>query len=206
MADLTVIYFTSNKEHPEFERKIQETLIKSIAGLPLISISQKPMSFGKNICVGDIGASPENILLQIKTGAVEAKTRFIALAESDFLYPPSYFEFRPHDDETFYYPDDVYLIWYNHAMFWKKHLRELMSITNRQHLIKIVTKLIEDMPGHIANRVKRITKQAWFKTDIPVVTFKTRNGLHWRSPHSKKNCKRELPYWGTGAELWGKYL
>lgn len=206
MDDLTVIYFTSNREDPRFERKIQETLMEGISTLPLVSVSQKPIKFGENICVGDIGASPENILKQILIGANEAKTKFVALTEDDFLFPPDYFKFRPQDNETFYYPEEVYLIWQGHATFWRKHLRELLSITNRKHMIKTITAMIENMPSHISNRVKRLTNQAWFKTSAPVVTFKTKRGLHWRSSFSKNNFKKELPYWGTGKDLMGKYL
>jgi len=206
MDDLTVVYFTSNREDPEFERRIQETLFKTINGLPLISVSQKPIDFGYNICIGDIGASPENILKQILIGAEKANTKYVALTQDDFLFPPDYFNFRPFDDETFYYPEEVYLIWQGRGTFWRKHLRELLSITNRIHLIKIITEIINNMPGHISNRVKRLTKQGWFKTEYPVITFKTKNGLHWRSSFSKKHFKSELPYWGTGNELWSKYL
>ena len=206
MKDLTVIYYTANKENPEFEGRIRNTLLEAIGDLPLISVSQKPIDFGKNICVGDIGASPQNVLLQIKAGATEATTRFVTMGEADILYPKCYFEFVPERDDTFYYADQVYLIWVGHNTFWYKRRAELSSIVNREHLINTINKLLGIDEYHISKNVPKLTRQSTFHIDIPIVDIKTKNGLHWRSPHSKGNFKQELPYWGTGKDIWEKYL
>ena len=49
----TIIYCSSNKELPEFEAKIVANLLKNCGDLPIISVTQKPMDLGRNICVGD---------------------------------------------------------------------------------------------------------------------------------------------------------
>ena len=102
MSDLTVIYYTSNREKELFESRIRQSLLDVIGDLPLISVSQKPIDFGKNICVGDVGVSSQNAFRQLQIGAMEAKTRFVCPAESDFLYPKEYFEFRPPREDIFY--------------------------------------------------------------------------------------------------------
>ena len=101
-TDLTVIYYTNNLEKPEFEGRIQKTLKESTdsLGVPIISVSQKPIDFGKNICVGGVGASSQNAFRQLQIGAMEAKTRFVCPAEADFLHPREYFEFVPPSDRT----------------------------------------------------------------------------------------------------------
>jgi hypothetical protein len=200
---ITVIYYTSNKENPNFEDRIKATLLKEIGDLPLISVSQKPIDFGENVCVGDIGASAENILKQMLAGAVTAKTKFIGFGESDCLYHKSYYDFRPSRDDTFYYPDEVYLIWVNRESFWKKRRAELTCIVSREHFIDVVNKVLECefKKYSIAKFIPKLTKQETFHIGIPVLDVKTKNGLHWKSPHLKIH-KRTLPYWGTGKDVW----
>ena len=101
-TDLTVIYYTNNLEKPEFEGRIQRTLKETtdFLEIPIISVSQKPIDFGKNICVGEVGASSQNAFRRLQLGAIEAKTRFVCPAEADFLHPREYFEFVPPSDRT----------------------------------------------------------------------------------------------------------
>ena len=204
--DLTIIYITSNRENEYFESKIIETLKESINGLPVVSVSQKPMNFGKNICVGDIGAKEENILKQLIIGAKEADTKFVTIGESDFLYPKEFFEFVPPRDDTFYYPDHVYIFWVHHSRFFRKKLREMLSVTNRKYFIETLETILDGYDGgHISKKIRDIVKQDTFWTDIPLVTFKTRAGLHWKSPFSRHNSKKELPHWGTADQLRERY-
>ena len=64
---------------------------------PIISVSQQPLDFGKNICIGDIGKSKYNLYKQILMGVREIKTKYVALAEDDTLYSPEHFLYRPED-------------------------------------------------------------------------------------------------------------
>ena len=206
MDNLTVIYYTSNREQEGFEDNIRKTLLKTIGDLPLISVSQKPIDFGRNICVGDIGATPENMLLQVMSGAVEAKTKFVGMAESDCLYHKSYFEFRPDSEDTFYYPDECYLLWVGNRnrKYWRYHRREISSIVGREHLIKIIGKILLQSPKHIRNIVPKLTKQETFHPDYPVISIKTRDGMHWASAYSRE-YETELPFWGRPKELLKEY-
>lgn len=94
--DTTIIYYTSNREKPEFETKIQKNLFSVIGDTPLISISQQPIDFGENICVGNVGTSDHNIYRQIQLECLKAKTKYVCTAKADCLYPPTeYFNFVP---------------------------------------------------------------------------------------------------------------
>src|SRR5687768_2212371 len=95
MIDATIIYYTSNREDSKFESKVQETLLKNCGGLPIISVSQKPIDLGTNICVGDMGVSGFNMFRQVQIACGAATTAFVISAEADCLYPPDYFEFSP---------------------------------------------------------------------------------------------------------------
>lgn len=204
--DLTVVYVTSNREDPAFECRIQKTLLEATDGIQLISVSQKPIDLGKNICIGDVGAKPENVLKQMIIGAKEAATKFIAIAEADFLYPKEFFEFVPPTDDTFYYPDNVYILWINHNRFFPKKIREMLSVTNREHFVKILETVASRPFEHIVTSVKGLTKQDTFHTEIPLVTFKTREGMHWRSPFSRDGSKKVLPQWGSAQGTIRRYV
>jgi hypothetical protein len=202
----TLIYYTSNRENPEFEHRIQENLKEQIGDMPVISVSQKPIDFGENICVGDIGASAKNVLAQMKTGAEHAATKYIVFAESDCLYHKSYFDIEPEEDDAFYYPNRVYLLWAGRHKFYRKNRRELTSIVNRKHFINVANQIFADIPVHISEVVPTLTKQNVFNVRVPVVDIKTRNGLHWSSPYLKRGHRYKVAFWGTAQDIFDKYL
>ena len=95
MRDLTIIYYTANHAPEKFLKKNQEQLLKAAGDIPIISVSQKPMDFGMNICVGDIGRSHLNIYRQALIGARAAATKYVAFAEDDILYSADHFDHIP---------------------------------------------------------------------------------------------------------------
>src|SRR3989304_6181792 len=106
----TVLYYTSNQEHQGLEQRVRENILARCGGLASISISQKPIDFGTNICVGEVGASGFNMFRQVLIGCEAAKTPFIISAESDCLYPPDYFTFRPKRDDVCYRNSNLYVM------------------------------------------------------------------------------------------------
>lgn len=97
-SDLTLLYYTSNRISEHFSEKILSQL-RHAAGkkVPIISVTQKPMDFGENICIGDIGRSFQNIYKQVLIGAKKVNTEYVALVEDDCLYVPEHFDYRPKD-------------------------------------------------------------------------------------------------------------
>lgn len=92
--DISIIFYTSNyleTENPVFYNNIINQLKKAAGDHPIISVSQKPMKLGYNVCVGDIGRSHLNIYRQILYGCKNAKTEFVAMAEDDILYSYHHF-------------------------------------------------------------------------------------------------------------------
>ena len=103
IKDITIIYYTANTLREPFATNARKQLVKASRGIPITSVSQKPLDLGQNICVGDIGRSYLNIYRQMLVGAKEAKTKYIAMAEDDVLYSFRHFvDFRPNDDEFAY--------------------------------------------------------------------------------------------------------
>ena len=95
-SDLTLLYYTSNRTNETFRDKILDQL-QYACKAPIVSVSQKPMTLGMNICVGEIGASLQNIYKQVLAGLREVKTEYVALCEDDCLYVPEHFAYRPKD-------------------------------------------------------------------------------------------------------------
>ena len=104
MTDCTILFYTANLISENFASKVREHLLESCNGTPIISVSHKPMDFGKNICVTGLEVSAYSVYRQILIGAKEAKTKYVSCCEDDALYVPEHFEHRPSDD-TFYYND-----------------------------------------------------------------------------------------------------
>ena len=121
---LTVIYYTCNREETAFESTIQKSLLDVIGNTPLISVSQKPIDFGKNICVGDIGTSDMNIFRQLLIGCEVATTPLVATAEADCLYPPTgYFDFKPDQEDMAYRYTNLWFFYRQKDFYYKKDYR-----------------------------------------------------------------------------------
>ena len=218
MNDVTIIYYTSNRENPEFERKIQENLLSICGNLPIISISHKPINLGKNICVGDVGASGFNMFRQVLIACEAATTKFVISAEADCLYPPDYFNFIPPREDVCYRNNNTYIVAHNKDYYYKKNEGSTFSqIIGREFYIKRLKELFKDAPEWSVQE-KSFPKERLGKADIferkqiehyttenPCLSFKSGQGMRNYS-HSDRTPIHDLPYWGTARELRKKYL
>ena len=196
--DLTVIYYTSNREKPEFEDNIKQSLLNTIGDLPLISVSQKPIDFGENICVGDIGFSIENAFEQLKIGAQAAKTKFVCACESDTIYPVGYFKFQPIRSDCYYVPKTVYVL-LSKKLWVKRFVLKALNVDNgiiadRQYLIGLIKKH-KVLLG--AGSVERFSCE-------PLLAFKTDNNLHHKVPY-KRPFLTNLDGHGSSHEVLRRY-
>lgn len=210
---LTVIYYTSNREDETFEKKIRKKLLDVIGDIPLISVSQKPIDFGHNICVGDVGISNLNTFRQFELGAINAKTPFVIAAEADCLYPREYFEFIPENTNMCCRYDNVWIMYRDSkAGFVRKEYSECAQIWGRETLIKHYDKRLRGkgwwnpVLEHGSAVPVIFRKRSWkfFHGDTPVINIKTTEGMHKYtgvlSNQSPLGVK-ELPYWGAAKKL-----
>ena len=212
MKDLTVIYYTSNREKEDFEGKIRKNLLKTIGNIPLISVSQKPIDFGENICVGDVGTSDHNIYRQMQVGALKAKTKFICTAESDCLYPPTgYFDFNPPDETAAYHYTNVWILYKGSHVFKKKAFSLCALFSNREYLLSRLERVLGKYPQWSLHKPRPLFHryQGWtpFTNDLPVINIKTREGMRWFTGTEEAETK-ELIHWGGAKkleeELWSE--
>lgn len=203
MNDKTIIYVSSNKEDPEFERKTRETLIHNSKGLPIVSVTQKPIPLGMNICVGDVGASGFNFCRQVLMACEAATTPFVISAESDCIYPPDYFEFTPKRLDVPYRNTNIYVQKYKQDFVNKKQGSTFAQVIGREFYIKRLRSLLEGQPQwsmEMKNFPKEIGKPLfeefeYFESKNPCISFKTGDGMRKHSATGNTEVY-ELPYWG----------
>lgn len=208
--DRTIIYYSGNTEKESFEQKVRDNILRVKGALPLISVSQKPLDFGKNICVGDVGKSYLNAFRQCLIGCETATTPFVVLTESDCLYPDTgYFDFEPTDLETIYSYDEVYMMWNreNRTRFYKHGTTCGSIIVGREFYASLIREGLKDKPmwGIMkagANLTDPKIKYHYFHGKDPIVNIKTREGVSFGTTLLKGAKPQEsLPYWGSVAEL-----
>ena len=213
----TVIYYTSNREDEVFEDKIRTRLLEKIGDLPLISVSHKPIDFGYNICVGDIGLSNQNVFRQLQLGALHAETPFIISAEADCLYPKEYFTFTPDDEDQCYRYDPIWILVnsrrFPKGVYIKKAYSECGQMVGRKRYIKTINERLrptntwwvkDTEHGEGVPRMWRPWSWGWFKGPA-IINIKTANGMHKRTGRMKDVEPEEcLPYWGEASDLRGE--
>lgn len=208
----TIVYFTSNHEDCVFEEKIRANILKNKGDISVISVSQKPIDFGKNICVGDVGLSYQNEYHQTLIGALEAVTPYIIFAESDFLYPEDYFTFIP-GKENLYRHDNVWIVWKTrkYGSYIRKLYSEGAQISRRDYLIQKYTEYFVGLPEWSVGKLSK--KYPFYKCPFgwfsgqPCVSFKTGDGVR-----ATTNVIKDFPHekvlqpWGTIKDLRMEYL
>ena len=217
--DTTILYYTSNREKPDFEKRIQETLLKNRGDLPIVSVSHKPIDLGKNICVGDVGASGFNMFRQVQIACREAKTKFVISAEADCLYPPDYFTFVPTEDSICYRNTNLYVMPDARDYFFYKGRTGAThsQIIGREFYLETLDRLFEGAPEwsteeknfpkerHHQSDVFKEREIELYETENPVFQIKTHRGMRYYTS-SDRTPILELPYWGSGKAMRAHYL
>lgn len=211
-----IIYYTSNREDPKFESRIQENLLKVCGGLPIISVSHHPIDLGKNICVGDVGTSGFNMFRQVQIACEATDADFVISAEADCVYPPDYFEFRPPKLDICYRDSNLYVMPdHRNYFFSKKEGATHAQIVGRKYYLETLNKLFKDAPAW-STEEKNFPKERWKKEDIfdeivywesknPVFQIKTHRSMRYYT-HSARVPIPTLPYWGSGKEIRALYM
>jgi hypothetical protein len=218
--DKTIIYYTANHVSYFFANNVRIQLLKSIGNMPLISVSQKPIEFGENICVGDIGRSQFNTYKQALIGAKAAKTKYIALCEDDVLYSAEHFDCSP-SERTFAYDDNIWNIytWTKPPMFSYKGRRNLNGLICERELFieameerfakydeKNYPKHLFGEPGKYERQLK-VTVRNWefYPTEKPSVAFSHPTELSYAGLGRRKKIGLKpttvLKPWGSADEV-----
>jgi len=211
--DLTAIHYTANQKPASFVAKMQTALRASLRGVPVVSVSHRPMDFGTNICVGDVGLSIHNVWRQLQIGAQHATTRFVCSAEDDTLYPPDYFTFRPPRDDTFYLAEPAYHLFSQknriHFFAYNRRGDEGAMMVNREFLIARIDQLLAGLPTW-SPPVKPLhlfkgCREERFELATPILEFRNDFDLHRRCKHDRSHRVRVLAPFGDCLEMITAY-
>jgi len=219
MKDLTIVYYSANKLPEHIAQNFRRELVEAVGNMiPIISVTQKPIDLGKNICVGDIGQSYYNLYKQMYIGVQEVKTKYVATVEDDTLYVMEHFKYRPTSDDTISYNESMWFL--DRDVFWnRKGTGTFGCIAPTQLLTKVLGQRYEKYPTEPMPRDSQ--KYKWrdpgqddklgfknqkterFKTKIPLITLCYWNATHGWPKHRSRTSKvvGSLKYWGSAVEL-----
>ena len=224
IRNITIIYYTPNYKDETFFEKIREALLKTIGNTPLISVSQKPLKFGHNICVGDIGRSPRNVFKQMLIGCKEATTDYVGMAEDDTLYHPTQYDaaYLPPLD-TFAYNMSRWSICTWHKPYVFNFVGAWCNsnlIAPRKLLIELLEKRFNTYPdiekGKLWNEPGKYDEK-WklgvYKVKeygaTPTVSFANNDSLAFAFLGARKRISPmraiEVPYWGRVEDIVKTY-
>jgi len=225
----SILYYTDNKLRDDISR----ACIKQInrCGLPVVSVSQKPMDFGKNI-VMDIGSSQLSMFKQILVGLIAIETDIVFFCEHDCLYHPSHFDFTPPKRNIYYFNSNAWSV--------RADTGETLHYNGMKKTSGLVAYrdiLIE----HYTDKVTLIEKEGWsqrkhgfepgrkkskgrpndydweyFESEHPYIDIKHDNNLTKRRWYTKQYRNKEIirtweksdgvPYWGKTKGRFDEFL
>lgn len=223
MKDLTLLYYSAHSLPPKMEQVIRDRLATETRDYPIVSVTQKPIELGTNICVGDIGKSHYNCYKQMYVGVQEVKTEFVAMCEDDTLYNQEHFSFRPPTND-FYYNTSMWFLEHSHrrpgSYYWHKWQSGMFGcIVPTQLALRMLTERFEKYPEEVhrwqrhywmePHKNERLGlpnyEAQYFETDIPLITMNYYEGLDGkkRSESHQPIEAETIPYWGNANKLWG---
>ena len=127
----TIIYYTDGHVDEDLARAVRKNLAKVAVNIPIISVSQQPLKFGENICVGEKPRSNRSIYEQILAGLEAAEPgSVIYLCEHDVFYCPSHFVHVPEVKERIDYNQNRY--------YWGNHQKDYLPARGKWPLSQIV--------------------------------------------------------------------
>jgi len=102
-----IVYYTDNRLDPVIMEAVQKQLMK--AGLPIVSVSLKPIDFGENIVI-DAKRGNLTMFRQILAGLERIDVEVVFFAEHDIMYHESHFDFTPERNDVFYYNQNLWKV------------------------------------------------------------------------------------------------
>jgi predicted O-methyltransferase YrrM/glycosyltransferase involved in cell wall biosynthesis len=208
-----IVYYTDHHIDPALMRAVQKNLLKATGGLiPIISVSQQPMEFGHNICVGEKPRANHSIYEQIKAGleAVEPGS-IVYLCEHDVAYCPQHFAHVPEVKDRLDYNQNRY--------YWAPGQSEYLPARGKwalSHIVAYREYLLEQVERSLA--VEQPTTEMYkgvrthrYQSERPNVDI--RHGLNfsqdgrWKKEYYQGKAEgtvRNIGHWGSPTHMLKK--
>lgn len=204
-----MIYYTDGKldeTNPQLANAVRKRL-KMISGLiPIISVSQKPLNFGQNVCVGEKKYCYQSMYEQLLSGLKAVPDNAVVYpVEHDVFYHPSHFAKLPEDNEHCFINTNRYYWKAGLPYFFKARGEKTMShvVCYRDVLIDHCEKRIAQWNAgdSAANTID--IKYKTFMSERPNVDIRHGGNLtpdgHWKREYFKGQRKGvyNLDGWGS---------
>jgi predicted O-methyltransferase YrrM len=104
-----IVYFTDSRLEETLDEAVRKNILYACSDIPIISVSQKKLNFGENICIGIRARSYLRLYRQLLRG-LEAidDDAIVYVCEHDVFYHPSHFDFIPPRQGRIYFNKNRY--------------------------------------------------------------------------------------------------
>ena len=193
----SIVYISANTEPENIARLCRKNLMR--VNMSCISVSQEPLSFGHNICIGRIGQAEMHIFMQMYIGCMNTLADTIYWCEADTLYPPEHFSFEPENPHAIYFNDNIWR-WYKGHYVKKRKPSACSIVARREHLIKTLEYILFTRGSSNKDWKIRFNQQI-FTTHQPIINIYHSNGTHKRLSATVGKLKHNIPYWPKASAL-----
>jgi glycosyltransferase involved in cell wall biosynthesis len=224
-----IVYYTDNRLDESIKLAARNQLDRGINGHQIISVSLKPISFGKNITL-DLERGYLTMFKQILAGLEANEEDIIFFCEHDVLYHPSHFDFIPSRKDVFYYNENIWKVdaKTGQALFYfarqtsglcayrsllLEHYRKRVEIVERDGFSRKMG--FEPGTHNRRERVDDYKSEAWMSKH-PNIDIRHRQNLtpsRWRQDQfrNQKNCRGwtladNIPGWGQTKGRFKNFL
>lgn len=188
--DKGIIFYTDNQLHLKIAHKVQRRLKKM--GLPIVSASLKPMTFGDNIVINK-ERGIEAYFTQIYEALKKSTADIVYFCEHDVLYNKSHFDFTPLDDK-FYFNTNVWKVdWETGKAYKVDDMKQVSGMVCRREVaLKFYKyKLAQYQAGYFDKHYEPQKDRVAFQSKEPLYDIRHDNNLtktKWK-PEEFKNKK-----------------
>lgn len=148
-----LVYYTSNRCQERIVRVVRNLLTKACPDYEIVSVSQYPIDWGRNIVVPLQNRNVGSQLKQMLIGIENSKSDIIFLAEDDILYHPNHFDFTPKDKNVFYYDRNR----------WAVYTKTGEAVTFKCDAISMLCAYRELLLEHYTKRVELIERKGFIR-------------------------------------------
>lgn len=182
-----IIFYTDNQLSLKIAHPVQKQLKK--IGLPIVSASLKPMTFGKNIyCPLERGYL--TMAKQILSALQASDAEIVYFCEHDVLYHPSHFEFTPPRKDVYYYNTNVVKIRLSDG--------HTLKVSDCKQLSGLCA-YRETLITHYTNRIKKMEENGFTRKNgfepgtrsIKIGGFDDLNAREWKSEHPNIDIRHD---------------
>jgi len=215
-----ILYYTDNRLDPVIMDACQSQLEK--VGLPITSVSLKPLDFGHNIVL-DAERGPLTMFKQILAGLEAMDTTVVFFSEHDVLYSHEHFDFTPPEPDKVYYNQNAWrvnaetgeaLFYYSSATSGLCAYRDVLLKHYRKRVAMVeangFTRRMGYEPGTHgrAERVDDLKSDTWL-SELPNIDIRHGKNLtrsRWRKEEFRN--QRFTKGWTMADEVpgWGQTL